>query len=224
LDGVLMVVQPGCTHADVASAMLEQLGRVNARTLGIVLNKIPRNSYYYGGYHQYYYPNKHGAYYQQEEDAQPQLQAENQPVRLLPQTKAQPVEFYEPQDDALEKFFSELQVRERVDVYSPPKDIPATRNVITKPGRLNLVPPSVETPRYISSKHEPQDFQSVETPGYVSSKHKLEDFQSIELPPGDGSSKHKLEDFRPVETTGYTIERYELEYWYDGQENEKDDG
>jgi hypothetical protein len=142
-----MVVQPGCTHADVASAMLEQLGRVNARTLGIVLNKIPRNSYFYGGYHQYYYPNKHGEYYQQEEGAQPQLQAENQPVRLLPQTEAQPVEFYAPQDLELEKFFSNLQVRERVDVYSPPKDIPATSNVITKPRRVNEVPQPVEPPR-----------------------------------------------------------------------------
>ena len=205
LDGVLMVVQPGYTHADAASAMLEQLGRVNARTLGIVLNKIPRNSYYYGGYHQYYHPNKHGAYYQQEEGDQPQLQAGNQTVRLLTQTEAQPMEFYVPQDDDLEKFFNDLQARERVDVYSPPKDIPATRNVITKPRRGNQAPQPVEPPGYISSKHEPQDLQPVETPEY-------------------SNSKLKLEDFQPVEFSEYTIKRYELEYWVDGQENEKDEG
>jgi succinoglycan biosynthesis transport protein ExoP len=204
IDGVLMVVQPGYTHADAASAMLEQLGRVNARTLGIVLNKIPRNSYYYGGYHHYYNPYKHGEYYQQEEGTQPQLQAEHQPLKLLPQTEAQPVEFYAPQDDALEKFFSDLQTREHMNLYSPPKVVPATRNVITKPKRPNEVVQPVETPSYTSSNNKPQDFQSLETPGYGSSELKLEDFQSVESP-------------------GYMIERYELEYWYDRDKNEKDD-
>ncbi|MCJ7434413.1 MAG: polysaccharide biosynthesis tyrosine autokinase, partial [Anaerolineales bacterium] len=223
LDGVLMVVQPGYTHADTASAMLEQLARVNARTLGIVLNKISRNSYYYGGYHQYYYPNKHGAYYQQEDGSQPQLQAENQSVRLLTQTESQPVEFYTPQDAALENFFSDTQVHERVDVYSPPQDIPATRNIITKPRRPNDISQSVETPRYIDSKHELQDdFRPVETPRYNGSKHETQDFQPVETP-GYVSSKPKLKDFHPIETPEYTIKRYELEYWYDGQENEKDE-
>jgi len=36
MDGVLLVVQPGHTHADAAFATLEQLQRVNARTLGVV--------------------------------------------------------------------------------------------------------------------------------------------------------------------------------------------
>ncbi len=204
LDGVLMVVQPGFTHADAASAMLEQLGRVNAHTLGIVLNKISRNSYYDSGYHQYYYPNKHGEYYQEKEVAQPQLPTEHQPLKLLPLTEAQPVEFFAPQDDSLEKFFSDLQARERVDVYSPPQVVPATRNVITEPKQPDEVIQPVETPSYVSSKHKPQDFQSLETPGYGGSELKLEDFQSVESP-------------------GYTIERYELEYWYDRDKNEKDD-
>jgi hypothetical protein len=203
--------------------MLEQLGRVNARTLGIVLNKIPRNSYYYGGYHQYYHPNKHGAYYQQEEGDQPQLQAGNQTVRLLTQTEAQPMEFYVPQDDDLEKFFNDLQARERVDVYSPPKDIPATRNVITKPRRGNQAPQPVEPPRYGEVKPKVEDFQPVEPPEYKGSRLKLEDFHPVETPEYKGS-KLKLDDFQPVETPGYTIERYELEYWVDGQENEKGEG
>jgi capsular exopolysaccharide synthesis family protein len=49
LDGVLMVVQPGNTRADAAFAMLEQLGRVDGSMLGVVLNKIPRDSYHYSG-------------------------------------------------------------------------------------------------------------------------------------------------------------------------------
>jgi hypothetical protein len=205
LDGVLMVVQPGHTHADAASAMLEQLGRVNARTLGIVLNKIPRNNYSYGGYHQYYYPHKYGEYYQQEEGAQPQLQAENRPVRALPHTEAQPVEFHAEQDDALEKFFSDLQARERVSVYSPPQAIPATSNITTRPRRIN------------------EDIQPVATPRSGGSKHELEEFQPVETH-GSAGSKHKPEDSQFDETPEYIIERYELKYWYDGQENDKDDG
>lgn len=204
LDGVLLVVQPGVAHADAASAMLEQLGRVNAHTLGIVLNKIPRNSYYYSGYHHYYYPYKYGEYYRQEEDARPLLQVENQPVKLLPQTEAQPVEIYMPQDDALEKFQVGLPIREQVEVYSPPRDIPATSNVITKPRRISEAPQSIEPPRYVSTIRDPQDLQPVETPRY-------------------SEAKPKLEDFRPDEFPAYTIKRYELEYWYDGQENEKDE-
>jgi succinoglycan biosynthesis transport protein ExoP len=220
LDGVLLVVQPGVTHADAASAMLEQLERVNAHTLGIVLNKIPRNSYYYGGYHHYYYPHKYGEYYQQEEGAQPQLQAANQPVKLLPQTEAQPVEIYMPQDVGLEKFQVDSPVREQVYVYSPPRDIPATSNVITKPRRIREVPQSVRPSGHINPKHEPQDFQPVEPSGYDEATPKLEDFLPVE-PPVYRGSKQKLEDYHPDEFPAYTIKRYELEYWYDGQDNEE---
>jgi len=65
VDGVLLVVQPGKTQADSIRSSLEQLARVDARVLGIVFNRIPRNrSYYYGGY-QYYsqYYNKGAGYY-----------------------------------------------------------------------------------------------------------------------------------------------------------------
>jgi Mrp family chromosome partitioning ATPase len=61
VDGVLLVVQPGKTHAGAARAMREQLDRVGAHIIGVVFNRIPRNrGYYYGSYHYYspyYYQN-----------------------------------------------------------------------------------------------------------------------------------------------------------------------
>ncbi|MBI5296403.1 MAG: polysaccharide biosynthesis tyrosine autokinase [Chloroflexi bacterium] len=61
VDGVLLVVQPGKTHAGAARAMREQLDRAGARVVGAVFNRIPRNrGYYYGGYRYYspyYYQN-----------------------------------------------------------------------------------------------------------------------------------------------------------------------
>ncbi len=80
-DGVLLVLQPGRTRADAAFAMLEQLERASARALGVVLNKIPRNSYYYGGY-SHHDPNKYGDYYQQKETPKPALPLEKPPVRM----------------------------------------------------------------------------------------------------------------------------------------------
>lgn len=53
LDGTLLVIEPEETHAESAYAMLEQLQRVNARMLGVALNKIKRGAYYHGP--QYYY-------------------------------------------------------------------------------------------------------------------------------------------------------------------------
>ena len=67
VDGVILVVQPGKTHADSIRACLEQLSRVEARLLGIVFNRIPRNrGYYYGGYQhysQYYVYKGYNGYY-----------------------------------------------------------------------------------------------------------------------------------------------------------------
>jgi capsular exopolysaccharide synthesis family protein len=61
VDGVLLVVQPGKTHAGAARAMREQFDRAGARVVGAVFNRIPRNrGYYYGGYRYYspyYYQN-----------------------------------------------------------------------------------------------------------------------------------------------------------------------
>lgn len=54
VDGVILVIQPGKTHADSIKVSLEQLERVDANVLGIVFNRIPRNrGYYYGGYQHY---------------------------------------------------------------------------------------------------------------------------------------------------------------------------
>jgi len=56
VDCVLLVVQPGKTHAGAARATREQMDRAGARMVGAVFNRIPRNhGYYYGGY-RYYSP------------------------------------------------------------------------------------------------------------------------------------------------------------------------
>ncbi len=62
-DGVLLVMQPGKTHAGSAQATRDQLERAGARVIGAVFNRIPRNrSYYYGGY-KYYSPYyRHSGY------------------------------------------------------------------------------------------------------------------------------------------------------------------
>jgi capsular exopolysaccharide synthesis family protein len=68
VDGVVMVVHPGHTQEDGAVATLEMLNRAGARTLGVVLNRIPRDrADYYGGYRHYspYYSGYH--YYAGEE-------------------------------------------------------------------------------------------------------------------------------------------------------------
>jgi len=144
VDGVVLVVQPAHTHADAAFATLEQLRRVNARTLGVVLNKIPRNSYYYGGYNYYYYPYKRGGYYFQSEEAQPQLP--ERPAPMLPPSQQTHV-YYPPQNEFEEQYY----VKENTPVHSPRYENNgnnAVRNEITQP-RPRKVP-------------EPKDTESVE--------------------------------------------------------------
>ncbi|MFH1905820.1 MAG: polysaccharide biosynthesis tyrosine autokinase [Chloroflexota bacterium] len=64
VDAVLLVIQPGYTHIDSAKATLEQLGRADAKVVGAVLNKIPRErGYYYGGYRYHYYRGDQYQYY-----------------------------------------------------------------------------------------------------------------------------------------------------------------
>ena len=64
VDAVLLVIYPGHTHMDAAKATLEQLGRADAKVVGAVLNKIPRErGYYYGGYRYHYYRGDHYQYY-----------------------------------------------------------------------------------------------------------------------------------------------------------------
>jgi capsular exopolysaccharide synthesis family protein len=51
VDGVILVIQPGRTHAEAAKAMLAQLERADARVIGVVLNRVPRKgASYYGNY------------------------------------------------------------------------------------------------------------------------------------------------------------------------------
>lgn len=56
VDGVVLVAQPGKTHAGAARVTREQLNRAGAHIVGAVFNRIPRqHGYYYGGY-RYYSP------------------------------------------------------------------------------------------------------------------------------------------------------------------------
>lgn len=53
VDGVLLVIQPGRTHAEAARAMVAQLNRAGARVVGVVLNRVPRKNAGYYGYYRY---------------------------------------------------------------------------------------------------------------------------------------------------------------------------
>jgi capsular exopolysaccharide synthesis family protein len=53
VDGVLLVIQPGRTHAEAARAMLTQLNRAGAHVVGVVLNRVPRKNANYYGYYRY---------------------------------------------------------------------------------------------------------------------------------------------------------------------------
>ena len=53
VDGVLLVIQPGKTHAEAAKAMLAQLNRADAHVVGVVMNRVPRKNANYYGYYRY---------------------------------------------------------------------------------------------------------------------------------------------------------------------------
>lgn len=53
VDGVLLVIQPGKTHAEAARTMLAQLNRAGAHVVGVVLNRVPRSTGNYYGYYRY---------------------------------------------------------------------------------------------------------------------------------------------------------------------------
>jgi len=64
VDGVILVLQPGKTDIASAKASLELLHRAEARVLGVVFNRIPRNrADYYGGYSHYSSYYKGYSYY-----------------------------------------------------------------------------------------------------------------------------------------------------------------
>jgi Mrp family chromosome partitioning ATPase len=54
VDGVIIVIHPGRTNEGAARLMMTQLNRVNARVLGVVMNRLNlKHSSYYGAYRQY---------------------------------------------------------------------------------------------------------------------------------------------------------------------------
>jgi capsular exopolysaccharide synthesis family protein len=58
VDGVLIVLTPGRTHMGALRSLVEQLTTAGAHVVGVVFNRIPRNSeYYYRGY-SYYSPDR----------------------------------------------------------------------------------------------------------------------------------------------------------------------
>jgi len=65
VDGVLLVVKPGITKLDAAKQAVEQLRRVGANLIGVVLNEVDmrRSRYNYGYYKGYYYHYAYGGYY-----------------------------------------------------------------------------------------------------------------------------------------------------------------
>ncbi|MFZ5882112.1 MAG: polysaccharide biosynthesis tyrosine autokinase [Chloroflexota bacterium] len=102
VDGVLLVVQPGKTHAGAARAMREQLDRAGARVVGAVFNRIPRNrGYYYGGY-RYYSP-----YYYQNDRYLAGGEAAQSPAQ------ASPAEATAPQEKTSKSLLSRLFKREQ---------------------------------------------------------------------------------------------------------------
>ena len=64
MDGVLLVIQPGVTKLDAARHAVEQLHRVGANLIGVVLNNVEPKSSRYGYYYRY-----DRAYYAEEESA-----------------------------------------------------------------------------------------------------------------------------------------------------------
>ncbi len=66
VDGVVLVVQPGRTHADAAQGTLEQLQHAGAHVIGVVLNRIPRDYLAYGGYNHYSRYYRGYSYYRDE--------------------------------------------------------------------------------------------------------------------------------------------------------------
>jgi len=62
-DGVLLVVKPGVTKLAEAAQAVEQLFRVNANILGVVLNEVDLSKSRYGYYQYKGYYHSYSAYY-----------------------------------------------------------------------------------------------------------------------------------------------------------------
>ena len=123
VDGTFLVIQPGTTHADLALAAMGQLNRVNARTLGVVFNKISRNGHY-GSY-------KYGGYYYIQQDGDQQSLQDNQPVNLLPDSQAEDI--FIQSGETLQQFYNNEHPQRYESIFVPSEELPASRNVITEP-------------------------------------------------------------------------------------------
>ncbi len=63
IDGLVYIIRPGKTRAVAVKTPLEELRRIHANVIGVVMNRIPQNrGFYYGGY-DYYSPKKYGNSY-----------------------------------------------------------------------------------------------------------------------------------------------------------------
>jgi non-specific protein-tyrosine kinase len=54
VDGVLVVIRPRYSRRGAVTSMVDQVNRVGARVIGVVLNRMPRSGDYYGAYYQRY--------------------------------------------------------------------------------------------------------------------------------------------------------------------------
>jgi len=86
VDGVLLVLRYGFSRKNAAVTALQQLQRVDARPIGVVLNRIPRSASGYYGYGMYhYYPG----YYLAEEESNEKSSITD---KLRPPRKSSPKE------------------------------------------------------------------------------------------------------------------------------------
>lgn len=77
VDGVILVVDPKKTKRGAIHQAIEQLQRIDARLLGVVLNnvKVKRSSYYYN--REYYYSKHYGKTGTEPNPAQPEMEDQN---------------------------------------------------------------------------------------------------------------------------------------------------
>ncbi|HSB01037.1 MAG TPA: polysaccharide biosynthesis tyrosine autokinase, partial [Anaerolineales bacterium] len=141
-DGVFLVIQPGHTHADAALSTLDLLNRVNAKILGIVLNKISN-----GSHDHYYYPYKYDRnYYQQDED--PRVPVKRHRSNVVPSARSQEVhhdqEVYPGSIKTIQRFYSSQ--RQQSHLYMPPEEVPHPHDVPPQPkayqGAIRIVSPN----------------------------------------------------------------------------------
>jgi capsular exopolysaccharide synthesis family protein len=103
VDAVVLVIQPGKTHAAMAKACLETLNRSGARIVGVVMNRIPRNrSYYYGGYQYYASRSENKGYYSRDKAERPVKEPAQRPAQKPVRAPA-PMPAQEPVPSLLQK-------------------------------------------------------------------------------------------------------------------------